>query len=111
MATFYYTRQNDTAPVVDTLEDSLGVAISLVGATVQFHAIDRLGATILNKAATGPLGNPFDTSGQVRLPLLASETATAGTFFAEWEVTFAGGVVQTWPQNESAIWVIYPDLI
>jgi hypothetical protein len=110
LATFYYSRRNDTVPITDTLEDYAGIAVNLAGAAVRFHASDRLGATIVNSPATGPNGGGLDATGQVRYAPIAADTAVAGTFFVEWQVTFASGVIETWLQQENAIWIIFPDL-
>ena len=110
MAIFYYSRRGDTAPLTDTLQNNLGIAVNLTGATIRFHAMDRLGVTLVNALATGPGGGALDVTGQVRYAVVAADVVNALTAFVEWQVTFGDGTIQTWPQNDNGIWIIYPDL-
>jgi len=111
VATFYYIARNDTAPAVtDTLEDKSGNPVNLTGAAVRFHMSDRLGNVIVSAAATGPGGGALDATGQVQYQWLAADTAVAGDYFAEWQVSFSGGAVETWPDSDKAIVRIVPDL-
>ena len=112
MAIQYFVSRNDTAPaVVDTLQDYLGVAVNLTGATVRFHMTDRYGATKVNALATGPSGGALDTTGQVQYQWVAADTDTAGEYLAEWQVTFQNGKVETWPDNDHATVFVTADLI
>jgi hypothetical protein len=111
MGATYFIKQHDTAPpVTDTLEDSAGNPANLSGATVRFHMTDRGGGSVVNAAATGPNGGALDATGQVQYQWVAGDTATAGQFLAEWQVTFQGGAIETWPDNDQALVVITPDL-
>jgi hypothetical protein len=111
MSIIYQVKRNDTAAIVDTLLDSAGIAVNLTGAGVLFHVVDRFGTSVINRSATGPGGGALDTTGKVQFVFMASEVSTAGAFFAEWQVTFTNGQIQTWPQNDQAILIMYPDLL
>lgn len=112
MATFYYVKQSDLAPAVtDTLEDKTGAPVNLTGATVKFHMVDRLGNVVVAAGAvTGPGGGPLDATGGVSYAWQGGDTATAGDYFAEWQVTFSGGLVERWPDSDQAIVRITPKL-
>lgn len=111
MAT-YTVKQHDLSPVVtDTLEDNTGAAVNLTGAAVKFHMTDWTRATVIvNASATGPAGGALDSTGQVQYQWQAADVANAGVYLAEWQVTFAGGGIETWPNDGPAIVSIEADL-
>jgi len=113
MATFYYSKQGDTGPpITDTLLDRNGVAVNLTGATVKFHAVDRLGnAIVANGTVTAIGGGALDTTGGVQYQQVAADVAVAQDLFAEWMVTFANGDIERWPDADQAIWRITPKLL
>lgn len=111
MAT-YTVKRGDTVPVVtDTLLDSTGAAVNLTGATVKFHMTtwDR-SAVVANAAATGPNGGALDATGQVQYAWASGDVAAAGVYKAEWEVTFVGGKVESWPNDGYAVVSVTGDL-
>lgn len=112
MAT-YVVKKRDTAPVVsDTLLDGDGVAVNLSGATVAFHMTDWTRSTVViaSGSATGPSGGALDSSGVVEYAWQTNDVAAAGIYRAEWQVTFAGGKVETWPNDGMAVVEIVEDL-
>lgn len=112
MATFYYNKVGDTAPPVrDTLEDSTGAAVNLTGATVKFHAVDRLGAAVVaSGTVTNWSGGAVDATGQVQYQQESGDVASARDLFVEWMVTFADNRIERWPDSDQAIWRITPKL-
>jgi hypothetical protein len=95
--TTYYVKQGDTAPVATaTLLDPLGAAVSLSGATVVFHMTDQARAVVVNAAAVVDPDQVLN-KGKVTYQWITANTLTAGVFLAEWQVTFAGGTIQTFP--------------
>jgi hypothetical protein len=112
MAVTYYVKRGDTSPAVtDTLEDSSGTAVNLTSATVKFAMTTFTGTVIVNGTATGPNGGALDNTGQVQYQWVSADTASAGQYWAEWQVTFSNGQIETWPNNDQAIVNITPDLI
>jgi hypothetical protein len=94
--TVYYVKQGDTAPVATaTLLDPSGDAVSLSGATVRFHMKDA--TTVIVDAAATPDADQVTNKGKVTYQWLTANTTTAGTFRAEWQVTFADATIQTFP--------------
>lgn len=108
----YSVAQHDTSPAVtDTLEDSTGTAVNLTGAAVKFHMTDWTRSTVVvNASATGPAGGALDSTGRVQYQWLAADVANAGVFLAEWQVMFASGAIETWPNDGPAIVSIEADL-
>jgi hypothetical protein len=108
----YTVKRGDTAPVVtDTLLDGNGAAVSLTGAAVKFHMStwDRV-TVVTNASATGPNGGALDITGRVQYAWASGDVAAAGVYKAEWEVTFAGGKIETWPGDSYAVVNIPSDL-
>jgi hypothetical protein len=108
----YFTKQGDTAPAItDTLLDKSGAAVNLTGATVKFHAADRLANVVIaNGTVTGIGGGSLDTSGGVQYQQTAGDVATAQDLFVEWQVTFSDTRIETWPDSDQAIWRITQQL-
>lgn len=95
-------KTGDTAPIVQaTLLDADSAPVDIAGATVRFVMATSPGggAAVVDAAAvnaqvtTGADG----TKGKVTYAWVAEDTATAGSYVAEFEVTFSDGSVQTFP--------------
>lgn len=96
----FYIKQNDTSPkMLATLQNANGDAIDLTGASVRFHMRTVNGsASVVSAAAT--IVNA--ASGIVRYSWAAGDTATVGTYQAEFQVTYADATIETFP-NDSYI--------
>lgn len=93
MSTFYM-KQNDTQPrLLATLQDGDGVAINLTSATVRFHMRTLAGTLVTDRAAVVVTA----ASGIVRYDWEAADTATIGSYQAEFEVTYSDTTVETFP--------------
>lgn len=93
----FYIKQNDTSPALQaTLKDSNDTAIDLSSAAVQFH-MRKIGSTSakIDRAATISDAD----SGIVYYQWQAGDTDTIGSFEAEFQVTFVGGEIETFPNN------------
>src|SRR2546426_12478317 len=104
------SKQHDTTPpIVMQALDGDGNIIPLTG-TVKFIAKDVLTGTLrVNSAAE--LLDPVN--GKMRYQPVAGDVATPGTLRCEFEVTFSGGGIETFPErrgNDEIIWIIAPDL-
>lgn len=98
MATFKI-KQNDTSPSILTqLLDGASAAVNITGATsVRFHmrqAADPK-TVIIDEDAT--IVTAID--GTVRYDWDAADTATAGEYEAEFEITYATGEIETFPND------------
>lgn len=94
MTETFFIKRGDTSPAVRYLLMPSGV--NLVGSTVRFQMRHRGGAMTLNAPALVaiPTGTPT-----VGYDWQAEDTAEAGQFEAEFEVTYADGAVETFPNN------------
>lgn len=93
----FIIKQGDTSPsLVATLLSSSREPAALTGATVQFHMRgSRASATPITGEAT--IVDP--TAGQVRYDWATGDTATAGDYIAEFEVTYLDGAIETFPND------------
>jgi len=92
-------KQNDTAPSLRaTLRDGSGTVIDLTDATVRFH-MKAVGGTAVKVDA---LSNIIDAEGGiVQYNWASNDTDTAGSYYAEFEVTYSDGTIETFPNNSN----------
>ena len=91
----FYIKQGDTSPYLQvTLKDGDGAVVNLTGATAVFSMRRGGSTTVSEQSAT--VVSPA-TAGVVRYTWGASDTATPGMYEGEFEVTFSGGEIQTYP--------------
>jgi hypothetical protein len=108
-----YVKEGDTGiPFPATLTDTTGTVVNLTGATVDF--VMRLASYVgptppvpkVNAAAS--IVSP--TAGTVLYTSGANDLDTVGTYFVEWEVTFAGGLKQRFPGDGYNVVAVRPNL-
>jgi hypothetical protein len=100
-------KQNDTSPSIQaTLQNYNGTPINLVGATVRFHMKSFEGAIKVDRVATVTSA----LNGVVTYFWQAGDTDTAGSYYAEFEVTYSDLAVETFPNNGSIAITITPEL-
>ena len=94
----FYIKQNDTRPIMSaTLIDGNGSTVNLDGATVAFK-MRAVGGSTAKVDASASIAEA--TKGKVTYTFTASDTNTVGEYEGEFEVTFAGGGIQTYPNNK-----------
>jgi hypothetical protein len=106
MPSHFYIKENDTRPAITAnLTDANDAAVNLTGSTVKFNMrVDPAGTT---KISLGTAVIEDAEAGQVSYSWTSSDTDTADDFEAEFQVTFAGGAVQTFPgRNWIAVHII-----
>jgi len=100
-------KQNDTSPALQaTLQDYSGAPINLSGASVRFH-MKSLDSLVVIDA---PMTLINATGGIVRYNWLSADTATSGTYYAEFEVTYSDLSIETFPNTDNIAIVITPEL-
>lgn len=94
----FYIKQNDTSPSLRAqLKDGDDIPVDLTGATIRFH-MRAIGGATAAVDASAQIITP-DISGIVQYDWDNGDTATIGSYQAEFEVTFAGGAVETFPNS------------
>jgi hypothetical protein len=90
-------KEGDTFPNPESvLSDASGDQVNLSGATVRFRMAKLDGTPIFERAAV--IDNNTAPA-VVHYVWQTGDTATPGAYRAEWEVTYAGGIIETFPQN------------
>lgn len=104
LVTDYVIKTGDRGPsITATLTDQAGVAVNLTGATVRFVMTNNE-TGVVKVAAAATVVTP--ASGIVRYDWASADTDTPGLFDGEFEVTFSGPVVQSFPNNRHlVIWI------
>ena len=93
----FYIKKNDTSPAFQAiLKDGAGDPINLDGATVRFHMKTISGTTSVVDASASII---TASSGVVRYNWDALDTANAGSYQAEFEVTYPDAAVETFPND------------
>ena len=91
-------KQNDTSPALRaTLKDGSDNIINLTGASVKFH-MKPVGGDVVKTNSTANVIIPA-ANGIVQYNWSSSDTDTAGSFLAEFEVTHVDGTTETFPNN------------
>ena len=103
----FFIKQNDDRPTLDVaLQDDRGRPVNVASATIVFHMRNTADDSVkITSAAVTILSA---TRGEVRHTFTTTNTDTAGNFEAEFQVTFSGGTVQTFP-NDGYIDIIITD--
>jgi hypothetical protein len=94
----HWWKQGDTAPAIaEQLFDGLGTAVDLAGASVKFMMWGAGGTAVKVNAAATITDAP---TGKVSYTPIATDTDTPGDYLVEWQVTFGGGAVETFPNSD-----------
>lgn len=104
----FVIKRNDLGPDLGiTIEAPAGTAVDLTGTTVRFH-MKLPGASSAKVDAAANIDSATD--GEVSYTWQSGDTDTAGLYLAEFEVTFAGSVVRTFPVDDYLYVNVLPDL-
>lgn len=99
-------KQNDTSPSLQaTLSDTSG-AVDIVGATVKLHMKSLAGVLVIDEDMT----ITDATNGVVQYDWVTGDTSTVGAYYVEFEVTYADGGIETFPNSGSLPLVISREL-
>lgn len=93
----FYLKKGDTSPSL--LYALIPEDTDLAGATVRFNMRARDGAAVKVNRAVSVIVTETVTP-TVRYDWQAADTDTAGFYDAEFEVTYAGGAVETFPNSD-----------
>jgi len=100
-------KQNDTSPSLEaTLSDVNLVPVNITAAVVMLHMKAIGGAVVLTRQMTITDAE----NGVVQYDWQAGDTATVGTYYVEFEVTYSDGNVETFPNTGSLPLVITREL-
>ena len=100
-------KQNDTSPSLQaTLSDANLVPVDLTGSTVVLHMKSVDGTLILSESMT----ITDDEGGVVQYDWQTGDTSSAGTYYVEFEVTYADLAIETFPNTGSLALVISSEL-
>lgn len=100
----YYIKQNDTSPDLQvTLKDGDGEAVDVTSSTIVFTMSAGGVVKVSEQSATIVTAS----SGVVKYEWAAGDTDTPGTYEGEFEVTFSGGKIQTFPNSDAQRLNIY----
>jgi len=93
----FYIKQNDTSPaLLATLQDADGNAVNVTGGSIRFH-MRQIGSTTVVVDEAAVIVTPLE--GVVRYNWQAADTATIGSYQAEFEVTYADASIETFPND------------
>lgn len=108
MTPTFYIKQNDTSPAIrSNLLDSAGAAINVTGATVRFSMKDQYGQIVVDNQLATIIEY---ANGVVEYDWQAGDTANSGNHYAEFEITFDNGRVQTVPNDSDILVKIAPEV-
>jgi hypothetical protein len=93
-------KQNDTSPSLQaTLKDSALSPINLNGATVVLHMKSLEGVIKVDAAMT----IVESLNGIIKYDWQTGDTDTVGTYYVEFEVTYADASIETFPNTGSLV--------
>lgn len=106
--TVYFVKIGDVGSTIEeTLLDKDGAGVNLTGGTVLFVMQQHGSTAVLGGTAVLVNGG---TVGEVRYDWRAADLAVAGHYRGEWQVTYSGGAIETFPQDGYIGVVVRDDL-
>lgn len=105
----FFIKEGDRLPnITGTVRDGDGEIVILTGCTVKFIMSRTPGGTPVINAAAALIA--LGVTGRVTYAWGAADTTTAGTFYGEFEITFPGGLLETFPNGGYITIIIGTDL-
>jgi hypothetical protein len=105
----FYIKEGDTASFITRdLKDAFGAPVNVTGATVVFSMRVKPAGTL--KVTRQPCVIVTAGTGRVRYEWIADDTDTADEYEGEFQVSYANGKIQTFP-NDGHIPVVITDEI
>lgn len=107
--TEFVIKRGDLEPAITaTIRDATGTVVNLTGATAPTLVLKPIagGSALRYTTGTSVLSA---AGGRITHAWVSGETATAGSYFAEWEVTWPSTRVQTFPTEGTFSVVIEQD--
>lgn len=103
----FIIKRNDTVPTLQLVcERPAGTPKDLTGASARFHLKNSAGTVIVDQ----PAAITDAVNGVVEYAWAPTDTATAGYFQFEVEVTYSGGEIETFPQEGNLVLKVYEDI-
>ena len=103
----FYIKANDTASFITRdLKDAFGAPVNVTGAAVVFSMRVKPAGTL--KVTRQTCAIVSGGTGRVRYEWIADDTDTADEYEGEFQVTYANGKIQTFP-NDGHIPVVVTD--
>ena len=105
----FFIKQNDTSPALQvTLKDGTDTVVNLTATSVRFH-MRPIGSSTVKIDAPATISSA--TNGIVYYQWATGDTDTIGSFECEFEVTYTGGEIETFPNNQFIDVEITDDII
>ena len=103
----FYIKENDTASFLTRdLKDAFGAPVNVTGAAVKFSMRVKPAGTVKVDAVDAVIVTAG--TGRVRYEWTAANTNTADEYEGEFQVTYANGKIQTFP-NDGHIPIVVTD--
>lgn len=109
----FYVKQGDTSPAIESrLEDDEGDPVDISGYTaVSFHMKPKDADTVkVNDDDSGNVTVVDPANGLVKYEWQSGDTDTSGRFEAEWQVTYADGTEETFPNTRNISVRVVPEI-
>ena len=102
----FYLNQGDTSPSIQgTCKDSAGVVVDVTGAGIKFSMTNLAKRTVKVQLATATIVD--GTNGIIKYNQSAGDVDEPGDYLCKWQVTFVGGLIQTYPNNNANPFVLH----
>lgn len=102
-------KQGNTAPSISaTLQDAVGAAVDLTGASVTFRMKPLAGGPVAVDHAAVIVGAALGT---VRYDWQVGDTDTPGYYYGEFRVLWASGGIQSFPSDDFVLVLVKTGLV